>query len=314
MDYWLSNSLPVGYQNQSTAWIIGGDHVTFDGHGYGTLNGNGDVWYAFGDGKSNYPGRPHALTVANTTDSTFQGLRFIRSQMWYVIFNLFALCIVCLCNSSCVVEIKFIISQSVAKYSLPVYLTSSNKYFPIRSLSIIYTHRTSFDYIYVNNTRSSGGSGRKYQLPIILLFLVSLATYSHYLQKIPMAQIPSTAHLFPLATGLWIMETMPLAPRPILPTSPLPTAHSIMEQALPLAVLASSKANMKLLSELLLRTYSLLTHYTLFTSRPGLANRLDIRRMEEVVGLAVSLRIFYSDASFFEQRETFMWALLIRSF
>lgn len=222
--------------------------------------------------------------------------------------------LLCYVISSYVVEIKFVIFQSIAKYSIAEYLTSSNKYFPIRSLSIIYTHRTSFDYIYVNNTRSSGGSGRKYQLPIFLLFLVSIPTYSHYLQKIPMAQIQSTAHLFPLATGLWIMETMPLAPRPILPTSPLPTAHSIMEQALPLAVLASSKANMKLLSELLLRTYSLLTHYTLFTSKPGLANRLGIRRMEEVVGLAVSLRISYSDTSFFDQRETFTWALLIGSF
>jgi galacturan 1,4-alpha-galacturonidase len=76
--------MPVGYQNQSTAWIIGGDQVTVDGHGYGTLNGNGDVWYSEFNGKSNYPGRPHAMTVANTTDSNFQGLRFIRSQMWYV--------------------------------------------------------------------------------------------------------------------------------------------------------------------------------------------------------------------------------------
>ncbi|KFX95946.1 hypothetical protein V490_03582 [Pseudogymnoascus sp. VKM F-3557] len=80
--YWLNNSLDVGYQNQSTAWILSGDRLTVDGHGHGTINGNGDVWYDFVGGVSNYPRRPHALTVANTTDSIFRGVRFIRSQMW----------------------------------------------------------------------------------------------------------------------------------------------------------------------------------------------------------------------------------------
>lgn len=45
VDYWLNNSLPVGYQNQSSAWYFGGDGVHFYGHGYGTLDGNGQVWY-----------------------------------------------------------------------------------------------------------------------------------------------------------------------------------------------------------------------------------------------------------------------------
>ncbi|KAJ5710451.1 hypothetical protein N7488_004607 [Penicillium malachiteum] len=42
--YWLDHSMPVGYQNQSTVWFIGGDNVKFDGRGYGTLDGNGQVW------------------------------------------------------------------------------------------------------------------------------------------------------------------------------------------------------------------------------------------------------------------------------
>ena len=61
--------------------------MVFDGFGYGTLNGNGDTWYSYIGSASNYPGRPHALTVANTTNSIFQGLRFIRSQMWFVTIN-----------------------------------------------------------------------------------------------------------------------------------------------------------------------------------------------------------------------------------
>lgn len=37
-------------------------------------------------GVSNYPGRPHALTIWETRDSVFEGLRFVQSQMWYVSF------------------------------------------------------------------------------------------------------------------------------------------------------------------------------------------------------------------------------------
>ena len=83
----------------STAWVIGGKHLRFNGHGHGTFDGNGQVsnypvvsktmplirtqaWYDFTAGESNLPGRPHALTVANTTNSVFQGIRFVQSQMW----------------------------------------------------------------------------------------------------------------------------------------------------------------------------------------------------------------------------------------
>jgi len=40
--YWLNASLPVGYQNQSSAWLFGGEGVSWDGHGHGTLDGNGE--------------------------------------------------------------------------------------------------------------------------------------------------------------------------------------------------------------------------------------------------------------------------------
>lgn len=85
IDYWLENSVPVGYQNQSTAFRIGGDNVRINGHGKGTLNGNGDVWYKFIAGQentSNYPGRPHQITFDGFNNSVVKGLNFIRSQMW----------------------------------------------------------------------------------------------------------------------------------------------------------------------------------------------------------------------------------------
>ncbi|KAK1142454.1 hypothetical protein N8T08_007816 [Aspergillus melleus] len=92
----------------STAWVIGGEHLRFNGHGHGTFDGNGQAWYDFTAGESNLPGRPHALTVANTTNSVFQGIRFVQSQMW--------------------------------------------------TLSIIHTHHTLFDSIYVNNTSANENS------------------------------------------------------------------------------------------------------------------------------------------------------------
>ncbi|KAF2758242.1 pectin lyase-like protein [Pseudovirgaria hyperparasitica] len=82
LSYWLSNSLPVGYQNQSSAWLFGGSGIHWTGHGYGTFNGNGQAWYDFVKGASNYPRRPHQITFTGVKDAVFEGLRFINSQMW----------------------------------------------------------------------------------------------------------------------------------------------------------------------------------------------------------------------------------------
>ncbi|KAF2165295.1 glycoside hydrolase family 28 protein [Zasmidium cellare ATCC 36951] len=83
IDHWLNTSLPVGYQNQSTVWIFGGDNVWLHGGGVGTFNGSGQVWYesiiAFFD---NYPRRPHQITLGNLTNSAITGLNFYQSQMW----------------------------------------------------------------------------------------------------------------------------------------------------------------------------------------------------------------------------------------
>ncbi|KAA8568095.1 hypothetical protein EYC84_008503 [Monilinia fructicola] len=80
--YWLNSSLPVGYQNQSSAWLFGGHNIHWDGHGYGTLDGNGEVWYEFINGTNNYPGRPHQITYTGVTDCVFENIRFVQSQMW----------------------------------------------------------------------------------------------------------------------------------------------------------------------------------------------------------------------------------------
>lgn len=85
--YWLNNTMEVGYQNQSTAFIIGGDNVRINGFDVGTFDGNGDYWYQWireQPNTSNYPGRPHAVTFNHLTNSVVRGLIFLRSQMWYV--------------------------------------------------------------------------------------------------------------------------------------------------------------------------------------------------------------------------------------
>ncbi|KAJ7098255.1 glycoside hydrolase family 28 protein [Mycena epipterygia] len=82
ISYWLDNSLPLGYQNQSSAWFLGGNNIVFNGHGFGTFDGNGQIWYDFTKGVSNLAGRPHALTIWETNNSTFEGIRFVQSQMW----------------------------------------------------------------------------------------------------------------------------------------------------------------------------------------------------------------------------------------
>ncbi|KXJ87430.1 galacturan 1,4-alpha-galacturonidase B [Microdochium bolleyi] len=85
IDYWLANSMPMGYQNQSTAMILGGDNVHLEGFGKGTFDGNGDAWYLWIDkkhNKSNWPGRPHQITFNNMTNSRIENLSFLRSQMW----------------------------------------------------------------------------------------------------------------------------------------------------------------------------------------------------------------------------------------
>lgn len=82
IDYWLSVSMPVGFQNQSTVWNFGGRHVTWAGHGAGTMDGNGQAWYDWAQGRGNLAHRPMNLNINGLRDSVLRGLRFVQSQMW----------------------------------------------------------------------------------------------------------------------------------------------------------------------------------------------------------------------------------------
>ena len=82
IDYWLSVSMPVGFQNQSTVWYFGGDRVTLDGHGSGVFDGNGQVWYDWAKNGSNLPRRPMNINWRTLTNSAIRNMRFVQSQMW----------------------------------------------------------------------------------------------------------------------------------------------------------------------------------------------------------------------------------------
>ena len=82
VDYWLTVSMPVGFQNQSTVWYFGGDKVLWDGHGVGTFDGNGQVWYDWAKNQGNLPHRPMNINWRYFTNSRVQGMRFVQSQMW----------------------------------------------------------------------------------------------------------------------------------------------------------------------------------------------------------------------------------------
>jgi galacturan 1,4-alpha-galacturonidase len=43
--------------------ILGGKRLWVEGHGYGTFDGNGQTWYDFVRGESNYPSRQSALAL-----------------------------------------------------------------------------------------------------------------------------------------------------------------------------------------------------------------------------------------------------------
>ena len=79
--YWLLHSINVGLQNQSTAWLFGGNNVTLDGTG-GSINGNGQTWYTQNQNNSNEPGRPISITFYNSTNLLVENLRIMQPQFW----------------------------------------------------------------------------------------------------------------------------------------------------------------------------------------------------------------------------------------
>jgi hypothetical protein len=45
LTYWRKNSYPIEFQNHAAGFVLSGSGITINGHGTGSINGNGDVWY-----------------------------------------------------------------------------------------------------------------------------------------------------------------------------------------------------------------------------------------------------------------------------
>jgi galacturan 1,4-alpha-galacturonidase len=78
-DYWLANSINVDFQDQSTAWLLGGRNLIIKG---GEIDGNGQTWYDQNRGRSNQPGRPISLTIFESQHVLIDGLIFTQPQFW----------------------------------------------------------------------------------------------------------------------------------------------------------------------------------------------------------------------------------------
>jgi hypothetical protein len=84
LNYWISNSFRVAFQNQSTAWIIEGSDVIVDGGGWaqGGIDGNGQAWMTRANGTSNQYGRPISLSIYNYTSATVSSFSIHQPQFW----------------------------------------------------------------------------------------------------------------------------------------------------------------------------------------------------------------------------------------
>jgi galacturan 1,4-alpha-galacturonidase len=84
IQYWVSNSIGVTYSARSTAWRLGGENFTLQGHGQALFFGNGQKWYDANKNGSNMAGRPISLTLWKAKNAWIDGITWRQSQFWYV--------------------------------------------------------------------------------------------------------------------------------------------------------------------------------------------------------------------------------------
>jgi galacturan 1,4-alpha-galacturonidase len=57
----------------------------WDGHGVGTLDGNGQTWYDYNENRSNLARRPININYRHFSNSVVRNMRFVQSQMWTMV-------------------------------------------------------------------------------------------------------------------------------------------------------------------------------------------------------------------------------------
>ncbi|KAI4662535.1 uncharacterized protein J4E79_004825 [Alternaria viburni] len=85
IQYWVRNSVSVTYSQRSTAFRLGGENFTLQGHGEALFFGNGQKWYDVNRDGSNMAGRPISLTLwhaKNNITMTNLDMNATSSSQW----------------------------------------------------------------------------------------------------------------------------------------------------------------------------------------------------------------------------------------
>lgn len=82
IQYWLKNSIGVTYASRSTAFRLGGENFTLQGHGQALFFGNGQKWYDQNRDQSNQNGRPISLTLWKAKNVWIDGITWRQPQFW----------------------------------------------------------------------------------------------------------------------------------------------------------------------------------------------------------------------------------------
>ncbi|BCS17534.1 uncharacterized protein APUU_10362S [Aspergillus puulaauensis] len=83
LTYWRENAYPISFQNHAAGFILSGSDIRIDGHGTGSINGNGDTWYTAEAGKTQ-PGRPMPFVLWNVTNVQVSNFAIEQPQLWSI--------------------------------------------------------------------------------------------------------------------------------------------------------------------------------------------------------------------------------------
>ncbi|KAL2846321.1 pectin lyase fold/virulence factor [Aspergillus pseudodeflectus] len=83
LTYWRENSYPIEFQNHAAGFVLSGSGITINGHGTGSINGNGDVWYEDEKGVTKV-GRPMPFVFWNVSDVQVSNFAIDQPQLWSI--------------------------------------------------------------------------------------------------------------------------------------------------------------------------------------------------------------------------------------
>ncbi|TFB02967.1 putative exopolygalacturonase X [Trichoderma ghanense] len=80
--YWILHGSYYYFQNISIAMEFSGENIVIDGHGSGTINGQGQVWYDLALGVGGLYGRPIPFCLRNVKNAVAKNFSILQSGKW----------------------------------------------------------------------------------------------------------------------------------------------------------------------------------------------------------------------------------------